>query len=72
MRLLNEDTREVSFQVPKDYSSRFRTFFDMFDAKKNMLKLGIKSYRISVTSLEEVFLAVGDLDHVSKRSKKKN
>ena len=36
-----------------------------------MVKLGVKSYRISVTSLEEVFLRVGDLDHVSQPSTRK-
>jgi hypothetical protein len=62
VKLLNEDTREISIQVPKEYSTKFKAFFDMFDSKINMVKLGIKSYRISVTSLEEVFLAVGDIE----------
>ena len=39
-------------------SSRFKTFFKDFDS--NMYRLGASGYGISITTLEEVFLAVGD------------
>jgi hypothetical protein len=38
-------------------SKKFSKFFSMLDEESE--KLGIKQYTISVTSLEEVFLAVG-------------
>ena len=38
-------------------SEKFKTFFEEFD--KNLDNLGLSSYGISVTTLEEVFLRVG-------------
>jgi len=54
---LSEVSSEIQFQIPKHLSPKFKTFFEVFDQK--IEKLGITSYGISVTTLEEVFLKVG-------------
>lgn len=48
---------EMTIQVPTVYSSKFKDFFEKFDL--DLDKLGIRSYGISITTLEEVFLKVG-------------
>lgn len=55
---LSEIAREITFQIPVEYSPNFKQFFHDFDI--NLEKLGVASYGISITTLEEVFLAVGD------------
>lgn len=55
---LSEIAREITFQIPVEYSPQFKKFFHDFDT--NLDKLGVASYGISITTLEEVFLAVGD------------
>ena len=57
-RLLSEIAREITFQIPVEYSPKFKDFFAEFDQKIG--QLGVASYGISITTLEEVFLAVGD------------
>ena len=47
---------EVSFQLPNAASKSFRALFEAFDANKD--NLGIETYGISVTTLEEVFIKV--------------
>lgn len=58
IRKLSEIAREITFQIPVSASPKFRTFFTEFDTK--MFSLGAVGYGISITTLEEVFLAVGD------------
>ena len=41
-----------------EYSHKFKSFFHDFDQRLD--ELGVQSYGISITTLEEVFLAVGD------------
>ena len=48
----------MRFQIPTDYKNHFKTFFENFDERID--DLGIQSYGISITTLEEVFLKVGD------------
>ena len=48
----------MRFQIPTDYKKHFKTFFENFDERID--DLGIQSYGISITTLEEVFLKVGD------------
>mmetsp|Transcript_63287 Transcript_63287/g.87400 ORF Transcript_63287/g.87400 Transcript_63287/m.87400 type:complete len:237 (+) Transcript_63287:2134-2844(+) len=55
---LSEVSSEITFQIPTDLSNRFKEFFQEFD--KQLFSLDIQSYGISVTTLEEVFLSVGD------------
>lgn len=47
---------EVSFVIPRNQTSSFRPFFEAFDAKLN--DFDIKSYGVSMTTLEEVFLKI--------------
>ena len=55
---LSEVSSEISFQLPNVEVESFRDFFLEID--QNMEALQIKSYGISATTLEEVFLKVGD------------
>jgi len=45
---------ELSFVLPKEQCGRFEKLFD--DLEKNQDSLGIGSFGVSVTTLEEVFL----------------
>lgn len=54
---LSEVSSELSFLIPLGLSHKFKDFFSEFD--KALDDLEIKSYGISVTTLEEVFLRVG-------------
>lgn len=42
----------------------FPTFFEKFDRPSVQQDLGIKDYTVSVGSLEEVFLKVGEEDEI--------
>lgn len=55
---LSEVSSEITIQVPTDLSNKFKDFFMKFDEK--LEELEIESYGISVTTLEEVFLSVGE------------
>lgn len=50
-------------QIPHQYSERFGYFFTLMD--QNIDDLGIISYGISISTLEEVFHKVGHLDDPS-------
>jgi hypothetical protein len=52
------------FQLPKEVSYMFPTFFEKFDRPSVQQDLGIKDYTVSVGSLEEVFLKVGEEDEI--------
>ena len=54
---LSEIASEITYQIPKELSHKFKVFFDKFD--DSLDKLDIQSYGISVTTLEEVFLNIG-------------
>lgn len=55
---LSEVSSETSYQLPNAAIGRFKDFFREMDDHK--IDLEIKSYGIGVTTLEEVFLKVGD------------
>lgn len=55
---LSEISTEVTFQIPVDYAPKFKSFFIDFDKKLRVYD--IEGYGISITTLEEVFLRVGD------------
>jgi hypothetical protein len=42
--------------VPNDSAKNFKSFFERFDREVN--ELGITSYGVSITTLEEVFLKI--------------
>ncbi|KJE91770.1 ATP-binding cassette transporter 1 [Capsaspora owczarzaki ATCC 30864] len=50
---------ELSYTLPSDQSSVFPALFAALEAR--LAELGISSYGVGVTTLEEVFLRVGDL-----------
>jgi ATP-binding cassette, subfamily A (ABC1), member 3 len=67
---LSEVSSEISYQLPNNAIHLFKDFFVEID--DNKAELEIKSYGIGVTTLEEVFLKVGDgvtekpkIDHAS-------
>jgi hypothetical protein len=55
--ILSNAGSELSFQLPFDGSSGFPAMFEQLDINSSVL--GVGSYGISVTTLEEVFLRVG-------------
>ena len=57
VKKLSEVSSEITYQIPTELSGKFKTFFEDFD--RNLDSLGIRSYGISITTLEEVFLRVG-------------
>uniref|UniRef100_K3W614 ABC transporter domain-containing protein n=1 Tax=Globisporangium ultimum (strain ATCC 200006 / CBS 805.95 / DAOM BR144) TaxID=431595 RepID=K3W614_GLOUD len=63
-KILSNVGAETSFQLPLDCTAQFATMFEALDEK--LEQLGVLSYGISVTTLEEVFIKVaeaGDEDH---------
>lgn len=64
IKKLSEVSSEITFQIPSQLSERFKNFFTRFD--QDLDGLGIRSYGISVTTLEEVFLKVGHGDDSDK------
>ena len=64
---LSEISSEITFQIPYQYSGQFKEFFGNFDNDLDMLN--IRSYGISVTTLEEVFLKVGHGDDTDDNKK---
>eukprot|EP01083_Nonionella_stella_P069834 186422_1 len=63
-RLFSESGRELRIQLPHSEVSNFPKMFDMLDS--NGSDLGIASYGIAETNLEDVFLAILRLDEDSK------
>ena len=47
---------EITYTIPKELSSKFTAFFENFD--NDLGRLGIRSYGISITTMEEVFLKI--------------
>lgn len=54
----SEVSSEIKFRIPNAYSTQFKTFFKNFD--NDLDSVDIRSYGLSVTTLEEVFLQVGN------------
>jgi len=53
---VSEVSSEATYLLPKDSSKYFSEFFKKFDS--DLKKLGVSSYGVSMTTLEEVFLKV--------------
>ncbi|CAG9334834.1 unnamed protein product [Blepharisma stoltei] len=66
--IMSDVHAEISFQIPNSSSSKFTTFFTALD--QNLKILQLRSYGVSVTTLEEVFLRVarGDDNEIAKKS----
>lgn len=54
---MQEVSREITYQLPASCSGLFKNFFAEFD--ENLDSLGIDSYGVGITTLEEVFLRIG-------------
>lgn len=54
---LQEVSTEICYQLPITVSSKFKDFFVALD--KDLTKLGLSSYGVGITTLEEVFLRIG-------------
>ena len=54
---MQEVSTDITYQLPYWSSSKFSKFFEKLDSQKE--KLGISSYGVSLTTLEEVFLKIG-------------
>lgn len=54
---MQEVSSEISYQLPNSSSGQFKEFFKDFD--ENLKDLGIRSYGVGITTLEEVFLKIG-------------
>ena len=52
----SETRKEINFVMPRDQTANFKPFFEAFDGKLNEFK--IKSYGVSMATLEEVFLKI--------------
>jgi ATP-binding cassette subfamily A (ABC1) protein 3 len=55
---VSEAAAELAFILPSTSISQFPQLFDSIEANKT--KLGISSYGLSVTTMEEVFMKVGE------------
>ncbi len=55
--MLSDVSSEITMQLPMDEVKKFPEMFNEIDTKKEAL--GISTYGISITTLEEVFLKVG-------------
>ena len=66
VKKLSEVSSEITYQIPTALSNKFKDFFPVFDQELD--SLDIRSYGISVTTLEEVFLKVGHGDDSDKNT----
>jgi ATP-binding cassette subfamily A (ABC1) protein 3 len=64
-QLLSNVGTEIAFQLPLASSSQFASMFA--DIDDNLQKLGLLSYGVSVTTLEEVFIKVAEADDHSNQ-----
>lgn len=55
---LSEVSSEMTFQLPTESSTLFKDFFTELD--NNLDTLGIRSYGVGITTLEEVFLKIAE------------
>ena len=67
--ILSDVSAEFALQLPLESAPKFQHLFDELD--KNLKSLGISTYGVSVTTLEEVFLNVAKINAPEKHYKKK-
>jgi ATP-binding cassette, subfamily A (ABC1), member 3 len=65
---LTEIQGEMTVQIPTSCVSKFKDFFPIFD--ESYQSLGIRSYGLSLTTLEQVFLEIGHLEDPSTKIRK--
>jgi len=59
---MQEVSSEIIYQLPTESSPIFKEFFKEFDS--NLYALGVRSYGVGITTLEEVFLKIGHGEEV--------
>ncbi|EAR99563.1 ABC transporter family protein (macronuclear) [Tetrahymena thermophila SB210] len=64
INVLSDVSAEITIQMKSETVNVFPTIFKGLDSQKSQFK--IESYGISITTLEEVFLRVADLEHANK------
>ena len=69
-QVLSDVSAEFALQLPLQSAPKFQSLFDELD--QNLNKLGISSYGVSVTTLEEVFLNVAKINAPEKHYQGKN
>nr|CCA22574.1 PREDICTED: similar to Stromal antigen 1 putative [Albugo laibachii Nc14] len=69
-RVLSNVGAEIAFQLPAPESGRFAIMFEALD--KRLAELGVLSYGISVTTLEEVFIKVAEASGETNQHTLKN
>lgn len=69
-KLLTDVGTELTFQLPFTASKQFQSLFEKIDAEQK--NLGIRSYGVSVTTLEEVFIKIakGTVNHTKAQEGK--
>ena len=70
VRLLSEVATDLKIQIPQDYAPKFATFFEEFDCCVD--DLGVQSYGLSISTLEEVFLRIGHLENPNQVKENNN
>jgi len=65
--LLSDVGSEVVFQLPMSASSKFQSLFENLD--DNLQTLGVDTYGMSVTTLEEVFIRVAKGEELDQNQK---
>ncbi|CAG7716861.1 unnamed protein product [Allacma fusca] len=70
IRLKDEVGAELSYFLPDDQSSEFPALFEELESQKDLL--GISSFGVGNTSMEEVFMRVGKQDQKNNDSKDVN
>jgi hypothetical protein len=63
---LSDVGAEQSFRLPFSASHQFVSMFGALDMKRD--ELSIAEYGISVTTLEEVFIRVGEIEHQEEKA----
>ena len=69
-QVLSDVSAEFALQLPMQSAPKFQNLFDELD--QNLSKLGISTYGVSVTTLEEVFLNVAKISAPEKHYQKKD
>lgn len=61
---MQEVSSEISYQLPLESLSLFKNFFTEFD--NSLSNIGVRSYGVGITTLEEVFLKIGHGEDIEK------
>ena len=57
--MVSSDQNELTFKLDPKCTKKFTTFFSDLDKVETLKSLGIESYKVQVTSLEDIFNKTG-------------